>query len=172
MRKISLALIGFQASGKTTLGRLLASHLKYSFTDTDQLIEQMHPTLNCREIFQQFGSSYFRKVESQVIDALNLNSPLVLAIGGGSLLDPANAMKLKSQSDLIYLKTSLEILKNRIWQRKSLPAYLSGNNPDYAFAHLYQEREKLYEKWADRTIAMDGLTEEEALQQLLQIVNI
>jgi shikimate kinase len=165
-----VALIGFQASGKTTLGKQLAECLQCAFVDTDQLIEQFHPSLSCREIFQQFGAAHFRDLESQVIASLTYASPFVLATGGGSLVQASNGAILKAHTHLIYLKTSADVLKRRIWQRKSLPAYFHGDDPEKAFAALYRERVVLYEKWADQTLEMDHLSEEEALKQLLRMM--
>jgi shikimate kinase len=173
MRKIakSLALIGFQSSGKTTLGKQLAAYLRCSFVDTDQLIEQFHPTLSCREIFQQFGSFYFRQLENQVIASLTYQPPLVVATGGGSLLQISNGLVLKAHSILIYLKTSPEILRHRIGLQSTLPGYLKGDNLEQAFANLYKERAVIYEKWADQMLEMDHLNEKESLRKLVQIAH-
>lgn len=167
----SFVLIGFQASGKTTLGNQLANCLQCSFMDTDQLVEQFHPGWSCREIFQHFGSSHFRNLEWEAISSLSFCPSIVLATGGGTLLETKNGMLLKAHGNLIYLKTSAEVLKKRIWQRQVLPAYLTGEDPELAFTQLYQERILVYEKWADQTLEMDHLTEEKALTELLRIVN-
>jgi shikimate kinase len=143
--------------------------LQCPFVDTDRLIEESHPSLSCRDIFQFFGIEYFRHLENQAIASLKLQSAIVLATGGGTLLQPSNAEKLKAQSRLIYLKTSLEILKERIWQRQALPAYLNSNDPHHNFALLYQGRVAIYEKWADVIVEMDGLTIQEAVHQLMKI---
>jgi shikimate kinase len=171
MKEISkiITFIGFQASGKTTLGQRLAQHLQRRFIDTDRLIEQFHPPLFCCEIFKTFGAAHFRKLESQVIASLTYDSPSVLATGGGSLLQESNGFTLKANGILIYLKTSPEILKERIWQRPNLPGYLNSNNPHETFDRIYQERSAIYEKWADYTILMDGLNIEQAIESIKQI---
>lgn len=156
--------IGFQSSGKTTLGRLLAHQLQCSFKDTDQLIEEFHPTLSCSEIFKTFGETYFRQLEAHVITSLNYHLPFILATGGGSLLQESNRFILKKNCTLIYLKTSSDILKERIAQRATLPGYLSSSHFDKTFDRIYQERSAIYEKWADHIIYMDGLNIEQALK--------
>jgi shikimate kinase len=166
----SLALIGFQASGKTTLGQKLSDHLRCTFVDTDQLIEQFHPSMSCREIFQHFGSSYFRQLETQVITSLKYQTPLIVATGGGCLLQSNNGIMLKAHNRLIYLKTSEEILKKRFLERATFPSYLIGDDPDHAFRHLFKERSVMYEKWADHVMEMDGLNQEDALKVLLQFI--
>jgi shikimate kinase len=144
----------------------LAHRLQLPFIDTDQLIEQFHPPLACCEIFKTFGAAYFRQLENQVIASLNYHSPFVLATGGGSLLQESNGFTLKEHCTLIYLKTSAEILKERIWQRPNLPGYLSTNDPHETFDRIYQERSILYDKWADHIVYMDGVNAEQALEAI------
>lgn len=166
----TITLIGFQSSGKTTLGQLLANALHCSFKDIDRMIEQFHPSMLCRSIHKNFGEAYFRNLESQAIASLNFQVPFVLATGGGSLTKDENGNLLKTNSILIYLKTSGEILKERIWNRSSLPSYLSENNPHENFDVIYQKRIVIYEKWADHTIQMDDLNIQTALTSILKFV--
>ena len=170
-RHKTLVFIGFQATGKTTLGRLVAHQLGWAFVDTDHLIEQCHPPLSCSEIFKTFGTSYFRDLESQVITSLRHDPPFVLALGGGSVLRESNYIALQAHSRFIYLKSSPHILKERIWQRPTLPSYLSGAQPHEAFDRLYQERLAIYEKWADDLIEMDDLTIEQALKSVFNLIS-
>lgn len=165
----TLTLIGFQASGKTTLGQMLAHAFQSPFLDTDRMIEQFHPALTCRMIHENFGEIYFRNLEREVIAALNYQTPFILAIGGGSLLQRENGISLKENSSLIYLKTSPEILKERIWSRPFLPSYLSSNHPRADFNEIYQKRVAIYENLADHTIEMDNLSFQEALESIVVI---
>ena len=166
----TVALIGFQSSGKTTLGRLLANVWQCKFVDIDHCVELFHPPLLKSDIFRIFGEVYFRQLESQVIQTLNEELPYVLATGGGSLLQQANREKLKEMSCLVYLQTSPSLLKERIWNRPSLPSYLSSDHPNEAFDCIYKERSPIYEKWADITIDMDRLTPEQALSTLVDLL--
>lgn len=165
----NLILIGFQASGKTTLGRLISKHLNKVFIDIDDLIIQHHPSLNCREIVFSFGEKYFRLLESEAIQSLNGCKGAIIAVGGGSLLKESNAYHLKQNSLCVYLKTSREILKQRILNRPILPSYLDPQNPNRSFDTIYEQRIFLYEKYADRILEMDGLSIEESLQRLTSV---
>lgn len=154
MSRSNVALIGFQGCGKTTLGAKLARCLNRPFLDTDHLIESYHSGLNCSQIFRQFGESYFRQLEGQVIDQLEQQKNVVIAIGGGSLLQETNRLSLKKHSDLFYLKTPMRIVKERIWSRSQLPAYLDVADPHGSFHRLYQERAELYAQLADQVVEL------------------
>jgi shikimate kinase len=165
----NLALIGFQACGKTTLGKQVAISLQKRFCDTDRLIEQFYPHLNCRQIYHQFGEIHFRFLESQVVSELHLIQRAVIATGGGSLLEPLNAKLLKQHCVLVYLSTPLPVLKKRILSRTVLPAYLDPQNPEAALDRLYQQRLGIYENLADITLNMQDLSSAEAIAQLSSI---
>jgi shikimate kinase len=166
----SIALIGFKGSGKSTLGRVLAKELRCPFVETDQMIEQFHRPLTCYDIYKTFGEKYFRQLESQVIASLKHSPAIVLATGGGSLKQKRNGEHLKAQHFLIYLQTSAEVLKERIWQKEKLPAFLHSEDPHQTFAHLYDECCLIYEQWADFRIQMDGLAIEQGLRQIIDIL--
>lgn len=157
--KPHLALIGFQACGKTTWGKQLASFFQCPFTDIDALIQTFHPSLSCREIFQTFGREHFRHLEQRVVKELerNLRGRGIIATGGGTLICEKNALSLKQHSYLIYLKTSLPVLRERILKKESLPAYFEQKEPEKALQDLYAERTVLYEQWADITLEMESM---------------
>lgn len=172
MKHKTITLIGFSKTGKTTLGRLLSQSLNYTFWDTDSLIEELCPPLSCREIFRSKGAEYFRFLERQAVDQLSWQTPAILATGGGTVSQLELAAKLKDHSRLIYLHTSLDILKARIWSQSSLPAYLEhSQNPEEALAQLYFQREKDYQKWADVVICMNGLAIQESLESIIHHLN-
>ncbi len=81
----NVVLTGFMATGKTTVGRLLAERLGYEFVDTDQLIEQRHGPIPA--IFRESGEGEFRRLERSVADELAARRQLVISTGGRLLLD-------------------------------------------------------------------------------------
>lgn len=164
----NVVLIGFQASGKTTFGKLLASELNRRFVDTDHLILHDHPSLSCREIYRTFGKEYFRRLEAEVI--LRLECTLknaVIAIGGGGLLNESNGVSLRKQGYLIYLHVPFQILKNRILSQPVLPSYLGQGDPEISLKQLYEERTMMYEKWADGILTI----QEEEMKQTVKRLN-
>ncbi|SPJ31730.1 shikimate kinase [Candidatus Protochlamydia amoebophila] len=155
--KRSVALIGLPLCGKTTWGQWLAKKFEYAFIDTDWLIQQKHPTLTCREIFQLFGQSYFRSLERDVIDDLKPTKQVIIATGGGVIYNDQNRNALKKYCRLIYLKLSFSNWKERIFSQTELPAYISQEqSSDVSLKKLYASRTLIYENWADQTIDMNG----------------
>lgn len=169
--RTAITLIGFQTSGKTTLGQRVGQQIGWPFWDTDALIEKEIYPMTCRDVFQTLGENYFRELEYRIVKKLSYSSCAVVASGGGTLLHPHTAPLLKKSSRLIYLKTSLPILKQRIWAKPMLPSYLThAVDPEKALVELYAKRVVQYEKWADMTLEMDALTVDEAAQQIKDYV--
>lgn len=134
-------LIGFKNSGKTSVGRVLADRLNLLFVDTDEILIQQYAektgrNLTLREIYRLEGESRFRGLEREAILNLKLSQPFVMATGGGVLLDSEQAFFLKKKGRLVYLKTSIETLRQRL------------QYPEHAF-FLDIKRENQYEHWAD-----------------------
>lgn len=172
---MSVILCGMPMSGKTTLGKRLAASLGLDFIDTDRLIEEAYATqtgceLNCRQIYKEIGQLKFRSLEKQQLSLLKEKPDSVIAIGGGTLEDPENSQLLKSCGTLIYLKTSPNILLERIFKR-GVPAYLDTENPKKTFENLAKSRIPIFEKCADAVLDLDHLTEEEAVEKLVAIAN-
>lgn len=99
-------------TGKSTIGRLAAEHLRFGFIDTDAWIEE-RAGRSVNEIFAAEGEAAFRQYEKQAVLALGRESGLVIATGGGLVLDPANLAGLKAHSLVIWLCASPEA----IWER-------------------------------------------------------
>lgn len=140
-------------SGKTTLGRKLSTVLEKPFFDTDHLIQDVYfqktgNKFSCREIFQKEGDVIFRKLESEAIFSLKNVQDVVIAVGGGALMNPENVCCLKKLGKLIYLKVEPKIL----WERTKVcgvPVYLDPNDPEHAFYQMAEERSIHYASIAD-----------------------
>lgn len=146
-------LCGLPMCGKTTVGKIIAEQTDKCFIDTDELMEKSYfqengELLSCREIFKQKGEVFFRALESFQIASLANVENSVIAIGGGTLCYPNNTNRLRSIGSLIYIKTDLPLL----WQRVSycgIPAYLDLNHPEQAFYASMKERIPTIEAAAD-----------------------
>lgn len=124
--------------GKTTIGKVLAESLSWSFIDTDRLIEKAYGK-SCREIYLEKGESYFRKIENEQIASLGGLQHYVIALGGGA--------KLPTElGSIIYLKAPIDMLWGRI---QGKPAYLNPKDPKKSFFKLANQRIPIYETFSN-----------------------
>ena len=112
----NIVLVGMPASGKTTIGTLLAEKLDgYSLYDTDSIIEKTQG-MTINEIFEKFSEDYFRKLEYDTIKMVCTGKNRIISIGGGSFENPDNRATLLKFGKVFYLKSDLDILYYRISQ--------------------------------------------------------
>jgi len=151
---MNVILIGYRASGKSTVGLLLSERLQVSFVDTDQLIEEA-AGLSIKELVALEGWERFREKETAAIASLRDVNVCVVATGGGAILSCANRDLLKNRGTLIYLKTPLPDIIERLRQDtrddQSRPQLTSENLVAETIAVL-NERIPLYESAADFTV--------------------
>lgn len=139
----NIVLTGFMGTGKTVAGRLLARRLKREFIDTDAEIERlMGKTI--AQIFARDGVVRFRSEEELLVRKLAGRTGLVIATGGGMVLNPANIRLLKENGIIIALTASPEVIYNRVKNKKSRPL-LMHNDMKQRIEELLQEREQDYQ---------------------------
>ncbi|MBL8385884.1 MAG: shikimate kinase [Burkholderiales bacterium] len=129
-------------AGKTTIGRLLARHLGRPFFDSDHEIEA-RTGVKVPVIFEIEGEAGFRQRESQVIAELTRRDGIVLATGGGAILDPANRAALRGSGYVVYLRAQPADLWLRTQQDRNRPL-LRTADPEGRLRQLHAEREPLY----------------------------
>lgn len=150
--KKNFTLIGMPASGKSTVGVLLAKRLGYSFVDVDILIQERENRL-LKEIIEEDGLDGFLAVENHVNATLKLEYSVIAP--GGSVIYGKEAMEhLKEISTIIYLKLSCEEVKERLGDLKDRGVALKDG---ITLEELYNERVPYYEKYADITIDETGI---------------
>jgi shikimate kinase len=142
----NLYLIGLMGAGKTTIGRLLARHFGRPFFDSDHEIEA-RTGVKVPVIFEIEGEAGFRQRESQVIAELTQRSGIVLATGGGAVLDPANRAALRSTGYVIYLRAQPPDLWQRTQQDRNRPL-LRTADPEARLRQLHEDRDPLYRETA------------------------
>jgi shikimate kinase len=139
-------------AGKTTVGREYARRHHLRFVDCDHEIEA-RTGVKVPTIFEIEGEQGFRRRESQLIDELTRRSGLVLATGGGAVLDPGNRALLSERGVVVYLNVPPHVLWERTRHDRNRPL-LQVPNPRERIEALFRERDPLYRSVAD--IVVDG----------------
>jgi shikimate kinase len=147
-------LIGPMGSGKTAVGRRLANLLGKTFVDSDAEIEK-RTGVDIRYIFEKEGEARFREREREVIADLTALSDIVLATGGGVVLDPANRERLAATGTVIYLETTIDTLVRRTKNARTRPLLLN-DDPRAVLERLMAARRPLYEALADLRVDTTG----------------
>jgi shikimate kinase len=150
----NLYLVGMMGAGKTTVGRQLARKLGRRFVDTDHAIEA-RTGVRIPTIFEIEGEAGFRKREAEAIDALTREVGLVLATGGGAVLDPANRRRFKESGFVIYLRVLPLMLYERTRHDRNRPL-LQVADPLAKLEEIFAQRDPLYREVADLVIESPG----------------
>jgi len=147
-------LIGPMGSGKTAVGRRLAALLGKEFFDSDAEIEK-RTGVDIRYIFEKEGEVRFREREREVIADLTALPDVVVATGGGVILEPKNRERLAATGVVVYLETGIDTLVRRTKAGKTRPLLL-GDDPRAVFETLMAVRRPLYEGIADLRVETTG----------------
>lgn len=159
--KTNIVLIGMPGVGKSTVGVILAKIMGLRFIDSDLSIQEREGRL-LKDIIAEDGVNRFIEIEGEVLSNLNAERS-VIATGGSAVYSGAAMETLKETATVVYLKLSLESLKDRLSDIKGRGVVLrDGQTLD----DLYKERIPLYEKYADITVTEDGLTPEETVEAI------
>jgi shikimate kinase len=164
----NIFLIGPMGSGKTAVGRHLARLLQYAFHDSDADIEAK-TGVDIAFIFEKEGEAGFRMRERESIDRLTRLESIVLATGGGAVIDPSNRAALAQRGAVVYLVTSVNQQIERTRHGRHRPL-LHDTDPERKLKELMERRAALYAEIADLTVNTDGrrvqLVAEEIHQEL------
>lgn len=169
---MNVILIGYMASGKSSIGKILANKLNYNFIDLDNYIENKEKA-SIANIFKSKGEIYFRKLEAMYLKAiLEKENQIILSLGGGTPCYGNNMDVILSDinSKSIYLKTSIPTLVNRLKNEKSkrpLIAHIETDDllTEFIGKHLF-ERSQFY-NLAETKITTDNKTEATIVEELL-----
>ena len=145
----NIFLIGPMGSGKTAVGRQVARLVNLPFVDSDHEIE-LRTGADIPLIFEREGEAGFRKREREAIAALTAQNGVVLATGGGAVLDPENRRLLAERGWVVYLETSVAQQAERAGRTRHRPL-LSTGDPRQRLEELMRIREPLYREAADFT---------------------
>lgn len=162
----NIFLIGLMGAGKTTIGRQIASELSLEFFDSDHEIED-RTGVTITHIFDIEGEAGFRKRETNVLDDLTEKKGIVLATGGGAILEPENRQFLMSRGTTIYLYADIQTLFERTSKDRNRPL-LRTENPQAKLEELFNIRDPLYRETADIIIDTGKDSVRLALKEILE----
>ena len=166
MKKDNIVLIGMPASGKSTVGVILAKILGYNFVDADIVI-QKEDGRKLSQIIEEEGIDGFIDIENRINTGIECEKSVIST--GGSVVYGKEAMEhYKNIGKVVYLKIGMEELTKRLHNVKQRGVVMrKGQN----LVSLYNERSVLYEKYADITIDEGKDTLEEVVARLLAVLN-
>lgn len=158
----NIVLVGMPASGKSTIGVLLAKEIGFGFVDVDILI-QTGEKKTLPEIIADIGMDGFLKIEETYLIRADY-SEFVIAPGGSAVYSDRGMKRLSTKGKIIYLKLGLKYLEKRLL---SLDSRGVVRAPGQGIKELFDERKYLYEKYADITIECDFLTPDQIVSRLI-----
>ncbi len=165
--KTSIALIGFMGAGKTAVGQVLAKKLNRRFVELDSLIEQKAGR-SIPEIFQQDGEIAFRELEIEVTKEVARDKNLIIACGGGIVLNKINIDRLRKESVVVYLTASPRIILKRTLDDREERPLLRASDKAWAIQELLKFRKPFYERAADIKINTSKLDIDSVAEQITQ----
>lgn len=163
----NIILVGFMGTGKTAVGKELAKRLKMRFVDTDILIEEREG-MKIADIFALKGEPCFRMVEREVIKEISARSGLVIAAGGGVMIDEENVKNLKSSGVMVCLSATADKILERTKGHTHRPL-LNVGDPKEKISELLAKRAEYYAR-ADHGIDTTSLSVGEVAGKITELV--
>jgi shikimate kinase len=168
-------LTGFMASGKSTVGPILANTLGWNFYDLDELIE-IKSGKSVREIFERDGELAFRNLEKEILMEVSSLEKFIIALGGGTIIEPGNLEIIKSSGLLIYLESSPEETYKRVRFKRDRPALLFEGDIEPTKEEFLERinsiltKRLIYYNQADYKLNTDNLYVGDTVEKLAAII--
>jgi shikimate kinase len=156
------------ATGKSTIGEILAKKIGYGFIDTDEEIEHQE-NRTIKRIFETDGESYFRIIEAQLIKDISNLQNQVIACGGGLVLNHENVTKLKKNSIMVLLTTTPTEILNRVKKDQTRPL-LNVDDKLNEIKRILKKRNPIYEKIADKKVDTTNLLPDEVVEIIFESI--
>ncbi len=168
--KRNIFLVGPMGAGKSTIGRHLADELHLEFYDSDQEIER-RTGADIAWIFDLEGEDGFRKREENVINDLTDKQGIVLATGGGSVVNKAVRNRLSARGIVVYLQTTIDKQVARTQRDKRRPLLQNGD-PEQVLRDLAEVRNPMYEEVADYVVDTDDQSARSVANQIISKIGL
>ncbi len=163
----NIILVGPMGSGKSTVARIIGERLGWRVCDLDLLITEKEG-MAIPEIFAGKGEAYFRRLEKELLTTVLQGENLVVATGGGAVLDGENRRVMKENGIMVYLRAEIKELCRRLGTGKGRPL-LAGGELEEILTRLAREREAFYRE-AQVTVDTQGLTPEAVAGEVITAV--
>ncbi len=165
MENRNIFLIGFMGVGKSTIAKILAEELNAELIEMDETIEQ-EAGLTINEIFDKYGETYFRDLESALIGRITKKGGAVVSCGGGAVLREENVAKMKANGTVVFLTATPETIFERVRYSTNRPLLNGNMNVEY-IAQLMKRRQDIYEQAADNVISTDGKDKSQIAEEII-----
>jgi shikimate kinase len=163
---MNLILIGYRGTGKSTVGRLLASRLGWETVSTDALIIEK-AKLPIPEIVSQFGWEHFRDLETTICQELQGKEHVIIDTGGGIILRDVNVKTLKPCGMICWLTATVETINRRIAGDSQRPSLTSGKTFIEEIEEVLRERTPKYQAATDFLVETDSGSADQIADQVL-----
>ncbi|MCM8763007.1 MAG: shikimate kinase [Candidatus Omnitrophica bacterium] len=164
----NIYLVGFMGTGKSAVGKKLAARLNVRFLDLDALIEEKEGR-KIVDIFRENGEPYFRKLEKENLKEISTKDNLVVACGGGIVLDRENIALMKKTGRMVCLRARTEVILERVKRYKHRPL-LNVEDKEKAILEILKVRQPLYDL-AHFSIDTSDLSIEAVVEKILAHLN-
>jgi len=158
-----------RGSGKTAIGQIIAKKLNRDFIDLDAYIERL-ANKKITKIVEERGWNHFRELESQAVEDIAKTKNIVISTGGGTLINPKNAKKLKKNGLVLLLTADLKTLEKRINFSRKRPPLTSQKSLKKELEQIWAERKKTYLKNAD--FVYDNSSDKDPEEKTEEIIEI
>ena len=165
--KKNLVLTGMMGVGKSTIGKILAKKLNLDFVDIDKIIESSENN-KIKNIFENKGENYFRKIEKKItLQELKKNN-LVVALGGGAFIDKTIRREIKNSCLSFWLDLNVSSLIKRVKNSKKRPL-LDQDKLGQSINEIYSERKKIYNE-ANFRIKCGSMNKDEIINKIIKLL--
>lgn len=163
---MNIVLCGMMGVGKTSVGIRIAEKTGMRWYDTDAVIADRYGKIS--DLFEYYGESHFRTLETEIVRELSEKDGLVISTGGGLVLKAENNEMLKKGGKIFFLRASLQTLLSRVYADDNRPLLRNGRT-EQTLGELLSERTPVYEHVADFILDTDGKSVEEVADEIVSM---
>lgn len=170
---MNIVLTGYRCTGKTSVGLVLAEVLGRCFLDTDMMIEE-NEGISIGDIVSSHGWAYFREIEASLVKEISTMDCLVVATGGGAVMDGENVANLRRNGWIVWLIAKPEVVKERMVSELKAgtkrPPLMGGRDPVREIEDILNKRRLAYRNSADFKVDTTGLSIQEVAERIMDSI--